>query len=57
MVWVDSVLSATKAGRVSCVDDQVLTILNLVLERIDMGINQVDLYIGKNSAHVNPITG
>jgi hypothetical protein len=39
------------------VDDQVLTILNLVLERIDMGINQVDLYIGKNSAYVNPITG
>ena len=38
-------------------DDQVLTILNLVLERIDMGINQVDLYIGKNSAYVNPITG
>jgi hypothetical protein len=22
-----------------------------------MGINQVDLYIGKNSAYVNPITG
>jgi hypothetical protein len=29
-------------------DDQVLSILNSVLERIDMGINEVDLYVQKN---------
>jgi hypothetical protein len=38
-------------------DDHVLLILNEVLERIDMGINQVDRYVSLNSAWVNPVTG
>ena len=36
-------------------DDHVLMIQNLILERIDMGMNQVDLYIDKNSGFVNPV--
>jgi hypothetical protein len=38
-------------------DEHVLMLLNEVLMRIDMGINQVDLYVQKNSAWVNPVTG
>ena len=38
-------------------DEHVLELLNAILERVDMGINRVDLYIQKNSAWVNPLTG